>query len=219
MILRNSQRKKKYTEKEDRMNSRTDQSGLNFEAVVIGTSAGGTNALKVILKSLPRNFALPVIIVQHLHPNSDDYSARILSDSCKMIVKQANEKEKIEPGVVYTAPPNYHLLVEENETFSLSIAEREKYARPSIDVLFETAADVYGEKLIGIILTGANNDGSQGLKRIKEKGGLTIVQDPETAEVDSMPRDAIATTQVDYVLPLERIGPILRKMSQKQKDG
>ena len=198
------------------MKSRTDKSILNFEAVVIGTSAGGVNALQVILKSLPRNFALSVIIVQHLHPNSDDYSARILNDSCKMTVKQANEKEKIEPGVVYTAPPNYHLLVEEDKTFSLSIAEREKYARPSIDILFETAADVYGAELIGIILTGANNDGSQGLKRIKEKGGLTIVQDPETAEVDSMPRDAIATTKVDYILPLEQIGPHLRKMSQKQ---
>lgn len=196
-----------------------DEPDLNFEAAVIGTSAGGMNALQVIFKSLPHDFALPVIIVQHLHPDSDDYSARILNSGCKMTVKQANEKEKIEQGFVYIAPPNYHLLVEEDRTFSLSIAAREKYARPSIDILFETAADVYRTKLVGIILTGANNDGSQGLKKIKERGGLAIVQDPETAEVDSMPRDAIAAVEVDYILPLGQIGPFLAKISRKREDG
>lgn len=201
------------------MKPRAGKRDLNFEAAVIGTSAGGINALQVIFRSLSCDFALPVIIVQHLHPDSDDYLARILNSGCKMTVKQANEKEKIEQGFIYIAPPNYHLLVEEDRTFSLSIAAREKYARPSIDVLFETAAEVYRTKLVGIILTGANNDGSHGLKKIKERGGLTIVQDPETAEVDSMPRDALAAVEVDHILPLEQIGPFLVKISRKRKDG
>jgi len=113
------------------------------------------------------------------------------------------------PGKIYIAPPNYHLLVEEDKTLSLSTNKHVNFARPSIDVLFETAADVFGEKLVGIILTGANEDGSRGLKKIKESGGLTIVQDPDTAAVDTMPKAAIASTKVDYILPLENIGPFI----------
>jgi two-component system chemotaxis response regulator CheB len=180
-----------------------------YEAVVIGTSSGGLDALTMVLSLLSNTFAFAVIIVQHMHPHSDDFLARHLHEKCRFPVQQAEEKEPITPGVVYTAPANYHLLIEVDKTFSLSIAERVNYARPSVDVLFETAADVYGAQLIGVILTGANNDGSQGLKTIKECGGLTIVQDPTTAGADSMPKAAIEATAVDYVLPLQEIGSLL----------
>jgi two-component system, chemotaxis family, protein-glutamate methylesterase/glutaminase len=185
---------------------------VNFEAVVIGVSAGGLEALNVILPALPVDFPIPIIIVQHQHPASDDYLARSLNQKCQLTVKQADEKENIQPCVVYIAPPNYHLMIEDDRTFSLSIDARVNYARPSIDVLFETAADVYGAALIGIILTGANSDGSAGLKKIKQRGGLAIVQDPETATIDAMPKAAIAATAVDYVLRLEQVCPFLVKL-------
>lgn len=181
----------------------------DYEAIVIGVSAGGLEALRIILPSLPKNFHLPIIVVQHMHPYSANFLVNYLDEKCQLTVKEVDEKEYIKAGKIYIAPPNYHIMVEEDRSFSLSITEPINHARPSIDVLFETAADAYGSKLIGIILTGGNSDGSQGLKKIKEKGGLTIVQDPETAEVDFMPRAAIATTKVDHVLPLKEIGPFL----------
>ncbi len=118
---------------------------------------------------------------------------------------------------IYIAPPNYHLLVEADRTFSLSIDEPVNYARPSINVLFETAADVYKTNLVGVILTGANADGSHGLKRIKETGGLSVVQDPSTAEADTMPKAAIAAVDVDYVLPLEEIGKVITMLADGEK--
>jgi len=195
-----------------------------FEAVVIGVSAGGLAALHVMLPLLPEDFGLPVIIVQHLHTASGGYLVQYLNGRCSMTVKQADEKEAIKPGMVYLATPNYHLLVEEDRTLSLTVDKRVNYARPSIDVLFETAALAYREKLIGVILTGANNDGSRGLKKIKEAGGLAVVQDPLNAEVDSMPRAALAATAVDYILPLDQIGPFLvsivkgKNYEQKRND-
>lgn len=182
---------------------------MKYEAIVIGVSSGGMITLDKILRHLPSDFALSIIIVQHQHPESDDFLARFLDARCSLTVKQADEKEIIMPGKIYIAPPNYHLLVEEDKTLSLSTNKRVNFARPSIDVLFESAADAFGEKLVGIILTGANEDGSRGLKKIKESGGLTIVQDPDTAEVDTMPKAAIASTKVDYILPLENIGPFI----------
>ncbi|MBU4013021.1 MAG: chemotaxis protein CheB [Proteobacteria bacterium] len=182
---------------------------MKYEAIVIGVSSGGMITLDKILRHLPSDFALSIIIVQHQHPESDDFLARFLDARCSLTVKQADEKEIIMPGKIYIAPPNYHLLVEEDKTLSLSTNKHVNFARPSIDVLFETAADVFGEKLVGIILTGANEDGSRGLKKIKESGGLTIVQDPDTAAVDTMPKAAIASTKVDYILPLENIGPFI----------
>ncbi|MBF0117548.1 MAG: chemotaxis protein CheB [Desulfobacterales bacterium] len=187
---------------------------MKYEAIVIGVSAGGLNALKTILPTLPHDFKIPVIIVQHEHASSDDFLAHYLNDRCMLTVIQADEKIKISSGNVYLAPPNYHLLVEDDKTFSLSIDEHVNYARPSIDVLFETASEAYGNKLIGIILTGANSDGSIGLKEIKKRGGLTIVQEPSKAEVATMPSAAISATQVDYILPLEEIGPFLCKLEE-----
>lgn len=189
----------------------------DFEVVVIGVSAGGFKALHAILPSLPADFTFPVVIVRHQHPTSDDYLAQSLSEKCQVIVKQADEKENIKSGVVYIAPPNYHLMIEDDKTFSLSVDEQVNYTRPSIDVLFETAADVYGARSIGVILTGANIDGSSGLKKIKQRGGFAIVQHPATATVDTMPLAAIAATEVDSILPLDEICPFLVKLSKGEK--
>jgi two-component system chemotaxis response regulator CheB len=182
---------------------------MHYQAVVIGVSAGGMQALNTILPELPGGFPLSVIIVQHTHPTSDDFLVRYLDEKCCVKVKEADEKEKILPGVVYLAPSNYHLLVENEKIFSLSTESPVNFARPSIDVLFETAADAYGEKVVGVILTGANHDGSRGLLQIKKAGGLTVVQDPETADAKAMPQAAIETVQPEHILPLEKIGLFL----------
>ena len=179
---------------------------------MIGSSAGGLNALKVLFHGLDYRFNIPLIIVQHISPDSENYLIHILNNIMKLQVKEADEKEQPMPGMAYLAPPNYHLLLEPDRTFTLTIDERVNYARPSIDVLFETAAEAYKEKLVGVILTGANNDGSKGLKKIKEFGGLAIVQDPDTAEVDSMPRSAMQATTVDHIIPLEEIAPFLNSL-------
>jgi len=189
-----------------------------YEAIVIGSSAGGLNALKILFRGLSEGFHIPLIIVQHISADSENYLIQILNDIRVLQVKEADEKEQPMPGMAYLAPPNYHLLLEPDRTFTLTIDERVNYARPSIDVLFETAAEAYKDKLIGIILTGANNDGSRGLKRIKELGGLTIVQDPDTAEVESMPRAAIQTSVTDHILPLEEIAAFLNSLTESQSN-
>lgn len=184
-----------------------------IDAVVIGVSAGGMTALGILLPCLPAKYKLPVIIVQHSHPGSDDYLTRYLNDKCRLKVKQAEEKEPVLPGVIYFAPPNYHLLIEMDRTFSLSVEERVNFARPAIDVLFETAVDVYGSKLVGVILTGASADGAKGLMKIMAAGGIAVVQDPRTAEAEIMPRSAISAGDVDFILPLEAIGKFLAGLS------
>jgi two-component system chemotaxis response regulator CheB len=182
-----------------------------YRAVVIGTSSGGLNALKAILPALPADFGVPIVIVQHIGPSSDSYWISLLDSMCRLHVKEVDEKESIEPGCVYVAPPNYHVLIERNGTLSLSIDERINYARPSIDVLFETAAAVYGNALIGIILTGANNDGTRGMSAIRHSGGLTVAQDPESAEAGYMPAAVIDAMQVDHILPLDEIAELLKR--------
>ena len=182
---------------------------MNYKAIVIGSSAGGLNALRTILTMLGPDFKIPIIIVQHTSPSSDNYITTYLDELCNLTVKEADEKEVIVNGHVYFAPPNFHLLVEENKTFSLSIDERVNFARPSIDVLFDTATYSFKDQLIGIILTGANHDGALGMKKIKQAGGLCIVQDPNTAEVDSMPLSAIHTAKVDHILSLTEIANLL----------
>ena len=186
---------------------------MYYEAIVIGTSSGGMNALKFLFSALPVDFNIPIIIVQHISPRSDNQWIKLLNNNSKLYLKEADEKEKIEHGKVYIAPPNYHLMIERNKTFSLTIDERVNYARPSIDVLFESAAEAYKTKLIGVVLTGSNNDGTKGIKRIKECGGLTIIQDPETAESSYMPASAIGSMQPDYILSLEDITELLIKIA------
>lgn len=185
-----------------------------FSAVVIGASAGGLNALAVFCQQIPASFRLPVIIVLHLPADSDDFLARKLDSICRLPVNEACEKEKVSPAKIYTAPANYHLLIEKNETFALNIDTKVNYCRPSIDVLFESAANAYEEHLIGVILTGANNDGARGLKYIKEMGGVTLAQQPESAEVDAMPRAAIELFDVDFILPLQKIYPEIKRLTE-----
>lgn len=191
---------------------------MHYQAIVIGVSSGGINALKSIFSVLPADFSIPIIVVQHVSPRSDNKWIKLLSDKCNLFLKEADEKEKIKKGNVYIAPPNYHLLIEKNKTFSLTIDERVNFARPAIDVLFDSAAEVFKNKLIGVILTGSSSDGTLGLKKIKEYGGLTIAQDPETAESAFMPTSAIADVQVDYILPLDGIADLLIKISTDYKD-
>ena len=187
---------------------------MKYEAIVMGVSAGGMSALTTVLSRLPDDFALPIIIVQHMDPNSRGYLPDHLDQNCSIQVKEAEEKENIMSGVAYIAPPNYHLLLEEDRTLSLSVDDAVNYSRPSIDVMFESAADVYRRKLVGVVLTGANSDGSKGLKKIQEMGGLAVVQDPTTAQVDYMPKAAIASTKVDHILPLEEIASLLTELSK-----
>jgi two-component system, chemotaxis family, protein-glutamate methylesterase/glutaminase len=181
-----------------------------YQAIVMGSSAGGVAVLECILSSLPKKFPLPLMIVQHLAPNSDDYLAHFLDNSCHLVVKEVEDEEPIQPGYVYLSPPNYHLMVEKKQTLSLSTDNPVNFSRPSIDVLFESASRVYVDNLIGILLTGANKDGSKGLACIHEQGGLTIVQDPNTAESPFMPLAAIEAVKVDYILPEEKIGTLLK---------
>jgi len=190
-----------------------------FEAVVIGVSAGGMNAMKTILSMLPATFHLPIVIVQHIAPQSDSYFSEYLERFSNIKVKEAEEKEKLRAGTAYIAPSDYHLLIEPDQSFSLSADDKVNYSRPSIDLLFESAADVFGNKLVGIVLTGANSDGSYGLKTIKDRGGLAIVQDPKTAESPFMPQAAINATSVDYIVNLGGIAPLLLKLCKGENYG
>lgn len=184
----------------------------NFKAVVIGVSTGGVSALKYIMGAMPSNFPIPILVVTHITPDSDDGLAVLLNTLSSIHVKEADLGEAVSPATVYLAPANYHLLLEHNGTIALSIDPPQNFARPSVDVLFESAAEVYGKKVIGIIMTGAGNDGSRGLLQIKNHGGVTIVQDPADAEMDSMPRSALHLQKPDYVVRLSSIPALLMKL-------
>ncbi len=184
-----------------------------YKAVVIGVSTGGVSALKQILPGLPQDFPIPVMVVTHITPTADDGLAVLLNSLSSIIVKEAADEDMLTPGTVYLAPANYHLLVERNGTLALSVDPPVNFARPSVDVLFESAAEVYGPALIGTILTGAGNDGSNGLFMIKRTGGITIVQDPEDAEMDSMPKKAIELLTPDYLVSLKKLPALLIKLA------
>jgi two-component system chemotaxis response regulator CheB len=190
---------------------------MAYAAVVIGVSAGGIDALKLLLPALPASFSLPLAIVQHRDPHAGDFLAAYLNTLSSLVIRDAEDKEPFCPGHVYLAPAGYHLLIESDRSLSLSVDPRVNYACPSIDVLFESAADVFAASLIGIVLTGANSDGAQGLKTIKARGGLAIVQDPATAAAMAMPRAALAATPVDHVLDLTAIAPLLIRSSTLQE--
>lgn len=176
--------------------------GQGIEAIAIGASAGGVEALGTLLASLPQTFQLPVFIVLHLPPDRSTMLPQLLSRRCPLPVKEAEDKEPVTPGTVYFAAPDYHLLVEPDRTFSLSRDEPIHYSRPSIDLLFESAAFVYRKHLLGIVLTGASQDGAEGLKQIRECGGAAWVQDPEEATSSTMPAAALARAGADAVMPL-----------------
>jgi two-component system, chemotaxis family, protein-glutamate methylesterase/glutaminase len=175
--------------------------------VVVGASFGGFDALKVLLGALPAAYPAPLAIVQHQGSPGNGLSS-LLQRYTSLVVVDAEDKEDMLPGVAYVAPPGYHLLVERG-SLALSVDPPVSHARPSIDVLFESAADVYGPGVIGVILTGTGRDGAAGLAHIKQRGGRTIVQDPATATRAAMPEAALAGSIVDWILPLELIGPRL----------
>lgn len=179
--------------------------GRQYEAIVIGTSAGGLFALTTLLEQLPKNYPIPLIITQHRSKDYKDLLEEVLQSKCQILIKQADEKETILSERVYVAPPGYHLLVEEDYTFSLSADENVSYSKPSIDVLFETAAEAYREKLVGILLTGANSDGASGMSVIRKNKGLTIAQSPTEAQYPAMPQAAIDRKAVDHIWVLKEI--------------
>jgi two-component system chemotaxis response regulator CheB len=184
-----------------------------YAAVVIGVSTGGVAALKHLLGALPAGFPLPILVTTHITPDSDDGLAVLLNTLCAIRVKEADDQEIITCGTVYLAPANYHLLVEQVGSLALSIDPHVNFARPSVDVLFESAAGVYGPALIGIILTGAGSDGSKGLLAIKNGGGMAIIQDPADAEMDSMPKSALQLLEPDYIMCLNDIATLLMQIA------
>ena len=194
---------------------------MQYAIIVVGASLGGLHALKVVLGGLPRGFALPVVVVQHRRYDADETLAQLLQRHSVVPVSEAEDKQPIEPGHVYLAPASYHVLVERTEPgpcLALSTEGPVSYARPSIDVLFESAADAYGERAIGVILTGTNQDGAAGLAAITACGGLGIVQDPATAEAPAMPSAAIAATTIKHILPLAAIAPFLSRQSFRNEE-
>jgi two-component system chemotaxis response regulator CheB len=177
------------------------------ELIAVGASLGGLNAVSMLLSTLPAVLPVPVVIVQHRTPApSGNTLAELLQDTTGLAVVEAEDKMALEPGTVYLAPADYHLLVETRGFLALSTDAPVRSARPSIDVLFQTAADAYGGSLLAVLLTGASADGADGLAAVKARGGRAIVQDPATAECRTMPAAALAATAVDYVLPLAKIG-------------
>jgi two-component system chemotaxis response regulator CheB len=183
--------------------------GRRVEAVVIGASAGGVEALGALLPLLPRGYRLPVFCILHLPADRESRLADLFDERLPLRVKEAADKEAIHPGTVYFAGPGYHLSVERDFTFSLSCEPPVHFARPAIDVLMESSADAYGPGLVGILLTGANHDGAAGMAQIHASGGLTVVQDPDDAQVATMPRSAIDRFSPHLILPLDSIGALL----------
>jgi two-component system chemotaxis response regulator CheB len=190
-------------------------SGLAPEAIVIGASAGALEALSSLLPGLPADYRLPILVVVHLPPDATSVVAELLRVRCAIRVREAEDKEPIEPGVAYFAPPDYHLLVEQDKRLSLSDDEPVLFSRPSIDVLFESAADAYGGGLIGVVLSGANSDGANGLKAVVDAGGVAVVQNPGSAYAVAMPEAAIAACPNARVLPVNEIAAYLREVGAR----
>ncbi|WP_347906038.1 chemotaxis protein CheB [Pseudomonas purpurea] len=184
------------------------------EAVVVGASAGGVEALLSIFSSLHQGFRLPIIVVLHLPDERRSHLADVFARRVSMPVMEAYDKALITPGTLYFAAPGYHLSVEHDRSLSLSLEDRVHHSRPAIDYLFESAADTYGPSLAAVLLTGANQDGARGLAHVKSCGGLTVVQDPTQAHVSTMPAAALALHQPDHILPLRGIGRLLVELER-----
>ncbi len=179
------------------------------DAVVVGASAGGIEALSVLLPALPPATRAAVFVVVHLPRDRPSLLPEIFAKRCALPVREAEDKERVTPGTVYFAPSNYHLLLDHGPQMALSADDPVHHSRPSVDVLFESAADVYGERLLGIILTGANEDGAAGLAAVHDGGGITVVQEPSTARSPQMVLSALKRQPADLVLPLADIAALL----------
>lgn len=184
--------------------------------VVIGASAGAVQALMAILPPLPHDYRLPILVVVHVPPDRDNVLAPLLEAKCRLTVKEAEDKEPIAGGVVYLAPPDYHLLVETNGALALSADEPVNFSRPSIDILFESAADVFSDGLVGVVLTGANQDGAAGLRAVAKAGGSAIVENPASAQASAMPQAALAATPTAAVMSLDAIASYLLSLGTER---
>lgn len=182
-----------------------------YEVVCIGSSAGGLRALSEILPKIPADFPVAILVVQHLDPRHESLMADILARHTKMKAVQATDGEEVRKGTIYFAPPDRHMLVEQNR-ITLTTTELVHFVRPSVDLLFESVAADYGVRAIGIILTGSGQDGGLGVQAIRSKGGFTIVQNPASAESTGMPNTAIATGAVDLIMPLSEIADTIIRL-------
>ena len=189
---------------------------MAYELVVIGTSWGGLHALRRVLGGLPEKFDVPVVVVQHRHRDSDHLLVSLLQDHTALTVTEVEDKTELVPGGVFVAPAEYHVLVEVGH-LALSTEEPVRYSRPSIDVTFESAADSYGARTIGVIMTGANDDGARGLRRIADRGGASIIQDPSTAESAVMPAAALKLVPEAKVATIEEMGGIIVKLVARSR--
>lgn len=189
-----------------------------IDAIVIGASAGGVDALSTLLPALPAGAAASTFVVLHLPRERPSLLVNIFAPKCAQPVREAQDKEPIERGVIYFAPPDYHLLVDAGPQLALSADEPVNYSRPAIDVLFESAADYYGERLLGIILTGGNHDGAAGLQAVRRAGGMSIVQLPGEAQAPFMPELALRQGEVDAVLTVAQIATLLRTLAGGEKN-
>jgi len=189
---------------------------MAFRFIAVGTSLGGFDALKTVLGGLPKDFTLPIAVVQHRSNEDSEALAPLLANYAHMPVLEVDDKEMINEGHIYICPSNYHLLVD-GDHFALSTGAPVLYARPSIDLFFETAAESFREGVVGLLLTGMSKDGTAGLRKIKQNGGYAVVQDPAAAEGQVMPEAAIAAGSVDNVLPLEDIAPFLAALCAGQR--
>jgi two-component system, chemotaxis family, protein-glutamate methylesterase/glutaminase len=184
-------------------------------AVAIGASAGGIEALSILLPALPAGLPIPVFVVQHLTRERPSLLVELFSSRCRLRCCEALDNTPVEGGVVYFAPPDYHLLIDIGPRLSLSVDEPVHYSRPSIDVLFESAVDHYRSALLAMLLTGANADGAAGLAAVRERGGQTLVQDPRTAQAPTMPGAALERGAPDWILDLPGIARLLTTLSEK----
>jgi two-component system, chemotaxis family, protein-glutamate methylesterase/glutaminase len=183
-----------------------------IDAVVIGASAGGVEGLSVLLPRLSATLQVSIFIVMHLPREQRSLLSEIFAPKCALRVSEAEDKAPVAPGCVYFAPPDYHLLLDEGPSMALSVDEPVHFSRPSIDVLFESASDLYREKLLGIILTGASQDGADGLAAVRRAGGITVVQQPDGSYESHMANAALKLGPVDYVLPLDGIAGLIRSL-------
>jgi len=188
--------------------------GRKIEAIVIGASAGGIKALLNVLGNLPVHFRVPIIIVLHMPESRESRLAEVFQHYMAIKVTMAQDKDHIASGQVYFAGPGYHLSIERDRSFSVSCEDPIHYSRPSIDMLMLSAADAYGSSLAGILLTGANQDGAEGIARIHEVGGLTIIQDPTEAEIAIMPQSALNLFTPDFIFPLREIRKLIFRLEQ-----
>ncbi|MCD0501752.1 chemotaxis protein CheB [Bordetella petrii] len=190
-----------------------------YDAIVIGGSSGSIEALMALLSALPARLGAAVLVVLHLPSGRRSLLADIFKDRCALRVCEAQDKDIIQPGAVYFAPPDYHLLVERGPRVALSVDPPLHFSRPSIDVLFESAADQYGAGLIGVLLSGANDDGVQGLAAICSGGGLAVVQDPASAAMPVMPAAALDRVPVRHVLDPQGIAKLLARLAAHPRDN